>query len=116
MLYYYNILIYIIGELIMKFKYIVGLSVAAATFATVATPLAVTSVKAEATSDSVSNNCVSVKAANASDTKTVVNDKGVSDKAWSNKLTKAGYVFKLAKNVATADGGLYQRKMAYLKI
>ena len=115
MLYYYNILIYIIGELIMKFKYIVGLSVAAATFATVATPLAVTSVKAEATSDSVSNNCVSVKAANASDTKTVVNDKGVSDKAWSNKLTKAGYVFKLAKNVATADGGLYQRKNGLLK-
>ncbi|MEB3364692.1 hypothetical protein SDC49_17765 [Lactobacillus sp. R2/2] len=37
----------------MKFKYVVGLGVAAATFATVATPLAVTSVKAEATSDSV---------------------------------------------------------------
>ena len=33
----------------MKFKYVVGLGVAAATFATVATPLAVTSVKAEAT-------------------------------------------------------------------
>ena len=115
MLYYYNILIYIIGELIMKFKYIVGLSVAAATFATVATPLALTSVKAEATSDSVSNNYVPVKAADVSDTNTLVNNQDVSDKTWSNKLAKAGYVFKLAKNIATTDGGLYQRKNGLLK-
>ena len=88
-----------IGELIMKFKYIVGLSAVAATFATVAAPLAVTNVKA----------------ADVSDTNTVVNNQDVSDKTWSNKLAKAGYVFKLTKDVATDDGGLFQRKNGLLK-
>ncbi len=62
-----------------------------------------------------SNNYMPVKAADVSDTNTVVNNQDVSDKTWSNKLAKAGYVFKLAKNVATADGGLYQRKNGLLK-
>ena len=62
-----------------------------------------------------SNNYMPVKAAVVSETNTVVNNNDVSDKTWSNKLTKAGYVFKLAKNVATADGGLYQRKNGLLK-
>ncbi len=62
-----------------------------------------------------SSNYVPVKAADVSDTNTVVNNQGVSDKTWSNKLTKAGYVFKLAKNIATTDGGLYQRKNGLLK-
>ena len=62
-----------------------------------------------------SNNYMPVKAADVSDTNTVVNNQDVSDKTWSNKLAKAGYVFKLTKDVATDDGGLFQRKNGLLK-
>ena len=64
---------------------------------------------------SASNNCVSVKAADVNDTKTVVNNQDVSDKTWSSKLAKAGYVFKLAKDEVSADGGLFQRKNGLVK-
>jgi len=64
---------------------------------------------------SASNNCVSVKAADVNDTKTVVNNQDVSDKTWSSKLAKAGYVFKLAKDEVSADGGLFQRKNGLAK-
>ena len=59
---------------------------------------------------SVNNNYVPVKAADVSDTNTLVNNQGVSDKTWSNKLAKAGYVFKLTKDEVSADGGLFQKK------
>ena len=57
-----------------------------------------------------SSNYVPVKAADVSDTNTIVNNQGVSDKTWSKKLAKAGYVFKLTKDEVSADGGLFQRK------
>ena len=59
---------------------------------------------------SVNNNYVPIKAADVSDTNTLVNNQGVSDKTWSNKLAKAGYVFKLTKDEVSADGGLFQKK------
>ena len=59
---------------------------------------------------SVNNNYVPVKAADVSDTNTLVNNQGVSDKTWSKKLAKAGYVFKLTKDEVSADGGLFQKK------
>ena len=57
-----------------------------------------------------SSNYVPVKAADVSDTNTLVNNQGVSDKTWSKKLAKAGYVFKLTKDEVSADGGLFQKK------
>jgi hypothetical protein len=56
---------------------------------------------------SFNDNGKNVKAATSSTTIVSAKNNGIHDQAWSNKLAKAGYIFKLSKDVYDSFGGLY---------
>lgn len=56
---------------------------------------------------SFNDNGKNVKAATSSTTIVSTKNNGIHDHAWSNKLAKAGYIFKLSKDVYASSGGLY---------
>lgn len=63
-------------------------------------------------SASLEFNGKNVKAATSSTTIVASKNNGISDQAWSSKLAKAGYIFKLSKDVYASSGGLYPSNFA----
>lgn len=116
----------------MTIKNIIKLSASAAILTTlISSPLAST-VNAETTSskETISKNNISpivnhdnnklrqiavnnnLNLAIVPTTNVMGKSSNISDQAWSNKLAKAGYIFKLSKDIYASSGGLFPSNFA----